>query len=51
MVLLVDGGPCPALGLLFGHAAMFVALLDMLGLALLLARVTRLVTAWHRELL
>jgi hypothetical protein len=48
---LVDGSPCPALGFFLGNAAIFVPLLDMFGLALLFARVTTLVSAWHGNLL
>src|SRR5690242_12643703 len=46
--LLVHRGPRPPLGLGLRDPAVFVALLDVLGLAFLLARVTRLVAAWHR---
>jgi hypothetical protein len=51
VVLLVDGRPRPALGLAVRDAAPLVALLDVLGLALLLARITRLVAARHDALL
>src|SRR6476659_1514175 len=43
----VLGGPGPALGFLLRHAALLVALLDMLLLPLLLGRVLALVTAGH----
>src|SRR4030095_3167148 len=48
---LVDGRPGATLGLAFAEAALFIALLDMLGLALLLAGVFRLVTTGHGYLL
>src|SRR5688500_11120754 len=44
---LVDGGPGAAFGFLSFDATLLVTLLDVLGLALLLAAVTRLVAAWH----
>src|SRR6185503_7459991 len=39
LVVLVDGGPGPALGFLPGNPALLVALLDVVGLALLLVGV------------
>src|SRR5690348_15902091 len=47
-VVLVHGRPGPALGLLVGDAALLVALGDMIGLALLLVGVFRLVATGHR---
>jgi len=44
---LVDGGPGAPLGLVFWDAALFVAFLDVLGLALLLVGVARFVAAGH----
>src|SRR5437764_4989761 len=44
---LVDRGPRATLGLLLRRAALLVALLDVLGLSLLLRRVTALVSLWH----
>ena len=46
-VLLVDGRPGPRLGFVLGDAPLLVALLDVLGLALLLVGVRRLVAARH----
>src|SRR3546814_7684490 len=43
----VDRGPGASLGLVLAHAAIAVALFDMLGLALLLIRVGGFFTAWH----
>src|SRR2546423_650077 len=45
--LLVDRRPGPALRLPLGDAPALVALLDVLGLALLLVRVLGLVAPWH----
>ena len=45
----VDGRPSAAFGLFFGHAALFVALFNVLGLSLLFVRVFGLVTPWHLE--
>jgi hypothetical protein len=46
---LVDGGPGMALGVLIGNATVFVAFLNVLGLALLLFGIGWLVTfgAWN----
>src|SRR3954469_11924327 len=44
---LVHGRPGAAFGLFLRHAAILIALLDMLGLALLLVSVTALVAAGH----
>src|SRR5690606_37870091 len=46
-ILLVDRRPCAALGLLVRHPALFVAFLDVLGLALLLVGVGGLVSLAH----
>ena len=46
-VVLVDGCPGPALGLLLGHAALLVAFGDVIGLAFLLVGVFGLVAARH----
>src|SRR5690606_25496302 len=46
-VLLVHGGPGAALGLVLGDPALAVALLDVLGLSLLLVGVLRLIALWH----
>src|SRR5690606_31808998 len=48
-VLLVDGGPGPPLSSLLADALPAIALLDVLGLALLLVGVRRLVALWHLE--
>src|SRR5437868_5052932 len=48
--LLVHRRPGARLGLVVGHAAGLVALLDVLGLAFLLVRIGRLVTAGHGAL-
>src|SRR5690606_31671783 len=50
-IVLVDGGPGAALGLLVGNAAILVAFLDMLGLALLLVGIGTLVALGHVGLL
>src|SRR5690606_38961249 len=50
-VLLVDGGPGDALGVFPGTAFLALAFLDVLGLALLLVGIGRLVSAWHGVLL
>jgi len=47
---LVDRCPGPPFGFLFTKAARFIALFNMLGLALLLARITRFISAWHFSL-
>src|SRR5215213_2028602 len=47
----VDRGPRAPLGLLLRHAAVFVALLDVLGLPLLLAGVTAFVASRHTSTL
>src|SRR5438309_6837509 len=47
--LLVDGSPGPALGFLLRGAAFLVALGDMFGPALLLARIGRLASPRHRH--
>jgi hypothetical protein len=47
----IDGGPSSLLGFLGADAAFFVALLDMLGLTLLLARITRFISTGHVVLL
>src|SRR5438477_12037000 len=47
--LLIDGGPAAALRLFSRHAAFFVALFDMLGLALLPLGISRLIGLWHRS--
>ena len=47
---LVDGGPSSALGFIFGDAALFVTLFDMLGHPLLLAGITRFVSTGHGNL-
>jgi hypothetical protein len=47
---LVHGGPGPSLGLVFGDAALFVALLDVFGHPLLLAGVIRFVSTGHGNL-
>jgi hypothetical protein len=44
---LVDGRPGPPLGLMLRHAALFVAVGDMIGLAFLLVGVFRFVAARH----
>lgn len=44
---LVNGGPGAALGLLLGNATVFVALLDVVSLALLLVGIGGLVTLRH----
>src|SRR4051812_49280858 len=49
MVHLVDRGPGSAFGLLLGSSSALVGVLDVLGLAFLLGRVSRLVSAWHFE--
>src|SRR5437762_13620779 len=46
-VVLVDRRPGPPLGLLLGDAALFVAFGDVVGLALLLVGVLRLVALGH----
>jgi hypothetical protein len=43
----VDGSPSAPFGFVLGSATIFIALLDMLGLALLLIRVFILVTLRH----
>jgi hypothetical protein len=43
----IDGGPGAAFGFLFGGATIFVAFLDVLGLAFLFAGITRLVSTRH----
>jgi len=50
MILFVDGGPGAALSFLFGNATLFVAFLNVLGLALLLVRITGFVAARHGDL-
>lgn len=47
VILLVDGGPCPALGFVLRNTALLVAFLDLRGLALLLAGVAGFVTTRH----
>jgi len=47
MMDLVDGRPRTTLGLIAGSAALFVALLDVLGLTLLFIRVMTLVSSRH----
>src|SRR5688572_2775067 len=47
VVDLVHRRPGAALGLVVGHAAALVALLDVLGLAFLLVGILRLVSTWH----
>jgi hypothetical protein len=47
----VHSRPGSALSLLLGHAAVLVALLDVLRLPLLFIRVFGFVSAWHRTLL
>ena len=47
LVFLVDGRPGAALRFLLRDATLFVALLDMLRLPLLFARVTGLISSWH----
>src|SRR5581483_7536841 len=49
--LLVDRGPGAPLGLAPADAALLVAFLDVLGLALLLAGIARLIPAGHAHLL
>jgi hypothetical protein len=44
---LVDGGPGTPAGFAFWDASLFVTLLDVFGLALLLAGVTGSIAAWH----
>src|SRR4051794_19588453 len=44
---LVHGCPRPAFGFALRRAALLVTFLDVLGLAFLLVRVTRLVASWH----
>src|SRR5690606_7721916 len=46
-ILLVDGRPGDAFGVLGRAPLRLLAVLDVLGLPLLLAGVTRLVSAWH----
>ena len=48
---LVDGGPRAPLRFLRAHAALLVALLDVLRLAILLVAVLRFVSSWHSLLL
>jgi len=48
-VILVDGRPGPAFGLLVRNALILVALRDVLGLAFLLFRVLGFVSARHGE--
>jgi hypothetical protein len=50
-VILVDGGPGPAFGLLLGDATLLVALGDVIRLAILLVGVLGLVSARHAALL
>src|SRR5690606_10400020 len=45
--LLVDRGPGTGFGLLLGDATLFVALLDVFGLALLLGGVLGFISTWH----
>src|ERR1700761_1412831 len=45
--LFIHCGPGAALRLLLRRAAFLVALFDMLGFSLLLARIRRFVTLWH----
>lgn len=49
--VLADGGPGATLGFLFRNAPLLVTGRDMVGLALLLVRLGRLVSAWHERLL
>src|SRR5262245_8487162 len=44
-IVLVDGRPGPALGLVLRHTPLFVAFRDVVGLTLLFVRVFRLVAA------
>src|SRR5690348_16846308 len=47
VILLVHGGPGAALRLLLAHAAILVALFDVVGFALLLGRIRALVASRH----
>jgi hypothetical protein len=48
--LLVHGRPSASLGFLLGNASMFVAFLDVFGLAFLFFGVARFVATRHRDL-
>jgi hypothetical protein len=51
MRFLVYGCPSAALRFLLGHAAVFVAFLNVFGFALLFICVARLIATWHEVLL
>jgi hypothetical protein len=46
---LIDRGPCALFRFLGAHAAIFIALFNVFGHALLLVRVTRFVASWHKN--
>ncbi len=47
----IDGGPGPAFGFAHAGTALFIAVLDVRGLALLFGGVTPFISAWHGKIL